>query len=119
MTKNARRRFTPQEKVSILKQHMLKGRPMSDGCDAYGLHSNIFYSWLKAWFENGAAAFEKTDTCRALAKHHRCAELEAKLDQDKGVKKRSASGGLMCFVLVSLYRNQRHEFGLTAFGVQF
>jgi transposase-like protein len=85
MTKKPRRRFTPQEKIAILKHHLLEGKPVSDVCDAYGLHPNVFYSWQKALFENGAAAFEKTDTRRAQAEQRRCAELEAKLKKKDSV----------------------------------
>ena len=79
MTKKIRRTFTPQEKVAILKQHLLEGSPVSDICDAHGLNPNVFYRWQKEFFENGAAAFEKTDRRTAQAQQRRYAELEAKL----------------------------------------
>ena len=34
---------------------------MSDVCDSHGLKPSLFYRWQKEFFENGAAAFEKTD----------------------------------------------------------
>ena len=37
MTKKTRRKFTPQEKVVILKQHLLEGKAVSDVCDAHGV----------------------------------------------------------------------------------
>ena len=53
---------------------------MSDLCDAYGLNPNLFYRWQKALFENGSAAFERTDKRTPQAEQvRRIAELEAKL----------------------------------------
>ena len=40
---------------------------MSDDCDSHGLKPSLFYRWQKAFFENGAAAFEKTDRRTAEA----------------------------------------------------
>ena len=37
MTQQIRRKFTPQEKVAILRQHLLEGKPLSDVCDSHGL----------------------------------------------------------------------------------
>ena len=52
---------------------------MSDDCDSHGLKPSLFYRWQKAFFENGAAAFEKTDRRTAQAQQRRTAELEARL----------------------------------------
>jgi len=79
MTKKARRRFTPSEKVAILKQPLVEGKSVSDVCDAHGLHPTQFYRWQNEFFENGAAAFEKSDKRAAQAQQRRLSELEAKL----------------------------------------
>jgi len=52
-----RRHFTADEKVAILRRHLLDKVPVSDLCDELNLNPNVFYSWQKAFFENGAAAF--------------------------------------------------------------
>ena len=33
-----RKQYTPEEKVSILRRHLLDGVPVSDLCDAHGIH---------------------------------------------------------------------------------
>ena len=43
-----RRRFTPEEKVAILRRHLLDKVPVSDLCDELGLSPNLFYTWQKA-----------------------------------------------------------------------
>ena len=85
MTKKIRRKFTPQEKVAILKQHLLEGKSVSDVCDAHGLNPNVFYRWQKEFFENGAAAFEKTDKRTVQAEQRRVAELQAQLKKKDSV----------------------------------
>ena len=78
--KKTRRQFTPQEKVNILKLHLLEHKPVSDLCDQYGLHPTVFYRWQKEFFEQGAAAFERNrngSPDKTLEK--RLAQLQAKL----------------------------------------
>jgi transposase-like protein len=53
-----RKHYSPQEKVSILRRHLLDQVSISDLCDEFGLAPNVFYRWQKEFFENGAAAFE-------------------------------------------------------------
>ena len=85
MSKRTRRKFAPQEKVAILKQHLVEGQPVSDVCDAHGLNPNVFYRWQKEFFENGAAAFERTDKRTVQAEQRRYAELQAKLKRKDAV----------------------------------
>jgi len=58
MTKT-RRQFTAQEKVKIIRLHLLEHKPISDISDEYGLNPTVFYRWQKQFFEQGAAAFER------------------------------------------------------------
>ena len=55
--KKQRKHFTPEEKVAILRRHLVEGVPISDLCDELGLQPTVFYRWQKEFFENGAAAF--------------------------------------------------------------
>jgi transposase-like protein len=52
-----RRHFTPDQKVALLRLHLLEKKPISDICEEYQLSVNLFYLWQKQFFENGAAAF--------------------------------------------------------------
>ena len=54
-----RKHYSGEEKVSILRRHLLEDVPVSDLCDELGLAPTVFYRWQKEFFENGAAAFEK------------------------------------------------------------
>lgn len=74
-----RKNYTAQEKVFILKRHLVNQVPVSDLCDEYNLQPTVFYRWQKEFFENGASAFEKTNAKRKKAEQKRIAQLEAKL----------------------------------------
>lgn len=52
-----RRSFSANQKVYILRNHLLDKTPVSDICVQYGLHPNVFYRWQKEFFENGGVAF--------------------------------------------------------------
>lgn len=78
--KNTRRRFTPQEKVKILRFHLLEQKSVSELCDEYGLQPTVFYRWQKEFFEHGAAAFERSKNGSADKKlEKQNAQLKAKL----------------------------------------
>jgi transposase-like protein len=76
-----RRQFTPQQKVAILREHLIEQVPVSDLCDKHKLHPTLFYQWQKAFFENGAAAFEsRRPRSQSLSREEdKIAALEAKL----------------------------------------
>ena len=57
--KKQRKHYTPEEKVAILRRHLLEKEPISKLCDEVGLRPTVFYRWQKEFFENGAAAFEQ------------------------------------------------------------
>jgi predicted MPP superfamily phosphohydrolase len=52
--KKRRKHYTPEEKVAILRRHLVEGVPISDLCDELGLQPTVFYRWQKEFFENGA-----------------------------------------------------------------
>lgn len=88
--KKKRINYTPQEKVAILKKHLVENIPVSDLCDQHGLHPTVFYRWQKEFFENGAAAFEKRKDPRIARLEKQVAGLE-----DKLVKKHEVLSELM------------------------
>jgi transposase-like protein len=80
-----RKNHTPEEKVAILKRHLLDKTPVSDLCDELGLNPNVFYAWQKQFFENGASAFQKSRGRQADRRDERIQKLEAKLTQKNEV----------------------------------
>src|SRR3954451_5066151 len=79
MPEKTRKRFTAQEKVAILRLHLLEHVPVSDLCDQHGIHPTMSYRGQKEFFENGSAALETRSRRAGDAKDRRIALLEQKL----------------------------------------
>jgi transposase len=80
-----RKNYTSEEKVAILKRHLLDSVPVSDLCDELALNLNVFYAWQKQFFENGAAAFQKPGRRQVDRRDEKIEKLEAKLTQKNEV----------------------------------
>lgn len=74
-----RHNYTPEEKVTILKRHLVDHVAVSDLCDEYQLQPTIFYGWQKQFFENGASAFVRETGHKKRAEEQRIQHLEDKL----------------------------------------
>jgi len=74
-----RRYFSGEDKVRILRCHLIDKVPVSDLCDKHGLHPTLFYKWQKEFFENGAAAFERRADGKSRKLEKQNATLKAKL----------------------------------------
>jgi transposase-like protein len=57
--KQARKHASPQEKVAVLRRHLLGKVAVSRLCQELGLHPSLFYHWLREFFEHGAAALDR------------------------------------------------------------
>ena len=77
--KKQRKHYTPEEKVSILKRHLLEKEPISKLCDELGLQPTVFYRWQKEFFENGGTEFEQKARPNHSADQERIAYLEKKI----------------------------------------
>ena len=76
-----RKKFSPEEKVRLLRLHLVEKEPVSDICDRYGIKPNVFYHWQKVFFENGTAAFVQTGrkNGKARALEDKIAKLQGQL----------------------------------------
>jgi len=77
--KKQRKQYTPEEKVAILRRHLLEKEPISKLCEEVGLQPTVFYRWQKEFFENGAAAFEPKARPNHSADQERIAYLQKKI----------------------------------------
>ncbi len=77
--KKQRKHYTSEEKVSILRRHLVEGVPISDLRDELGLQATVFYRWRKEFFENGAAAFQQRGRTNHQPEQERIAYLEKKI----------------------------------------
>src|SRR5213593_5012674 len=74
-----RKHYTAEEKVAILRRHLLDKVPVSDLCEELGVQPTVFYRWQKEFFENGAAAFEQKRPTNHSADQERIAYLQKKI----------------------------------------
>jgi transposase-like protein len=79
MSRKPRKQYAPQEKVAILREHLLEGKPVSEVCQEHQLQPTVFYGWQKAFFENGATAFQRQNKRAEQAKDRQLAALQEKL----------------------------------------
>lgn len=85
-----RKHLTPEQKVSIVRRHLLEQVPVSDLCDEYGIHATQYYTWQKQLFEQGSVAFErKTNKANQKrqqdAKAKKIEQLEEKIQKKNEV----------------------------------
>ena len=76
-----RKNYTAEEKVAILRRHLVEKEPISKLCDEQGLQPTVFYRWQKEFFENGAAAFQTKARANHLAEQERIDYLEKKIQR--------------------------------------
>lgn len=88
--KRQRKQYTSEEKVGILRKHLLEGVPVSDVCDEYGLQPAIFYRWQKQFFEQGAEVFRRSSDREMTQLKREVVRLKEKL-----TKKDEVLGELM------------------------
>jgi len=87
----SKRKFlTPEQKVSIIREHLIDGVAVSDVCDKHGINPVLFYNWQRQLFENAAICFErKTNSSnvkrQADARDRKIEQLEEKLVKKNAV----------------------------------
>jgi transposase-like protein len=77
--KKPRKHYTAEEKVAILRRHLLEHEPVSKLCDEAGLQPTVLYRWQKEFFENGSAVFQPKSRSNQQAGQERIEYLEKKI----------------------------------------
>lgn len=85
-----RKHYSPEEKVRLLKEHLVNGIAVSQICDENKLQPTVFYRWQRQFFEQGAAAFENDQNKERARLEKKIASLEEKV-----AKKNEVLGELM------------------------
>ena len=57
--KKQRKHYAAEEKLAILRRHLLDQEPVSKLCGKLGLQPTVFHLWQKEFFEDGSAPFHK------------------------------------------------------------
>ena len=77
--KDRRKRNSAEEKVAILRRHLLDKVPLSKLCEELKLQPTVFYPWQKMFFENGALVFSQQPDKNSDQLQKRLTHLEEKL----------------------------------------
>ncbi len=85
-----RKYLTAEQKVAIVRRHLLEDVPVSDLCDEFGIHATQYYTWQKQLFENGSVAFDRkpnkaNQKRQQDAMQRKVAELEQKIQKKNEV----------------------------------
>ena len=54
-----RKRFSSEQKVAILREHIEKNISIPDICEKYRIHPNMMYRWKKELFEGAIETFSQ------------------------------------------------------------
>ena len=77
--KKKRKQYRPEEKVAIVRKHLIEQVPVSDICEEYQLQPTVYYRWQRALFEQGAIVFERQGGSESHKLKRQIAQLEEKL----------------------------------------
>lgn len=85
-----RKFLTPEEKISIIREHLVDRVSISALCDKHGISPVLYYNWQRQLFEEGAILFErKKNSANARrqtdAQQDKIEELETKIQQKNTV----------------------------------
>ena len=81
MSNGQRKRYNSQEKMTILRKHLLEAIPVSDVCEEYGIQPSQFYRWQKTLFEQGSQLFERGQGGQGKQQQRQIEALEKKLSK--------------------------------------
>ena len=82
---DSRKQYTAEQKIAILRRHLLEHVAVSDVCDEYKIQPSVFYRWQQQLFENGAAAFGPPARVPTDALTQKVSALEEKLTRKNEV----------------------------------
>jgi transposase-like protein len=88
-SKRSRRNHTTEQKVALLRRHLVDKEPVSKICEENQLQPSVFYTWLRQAFDNLAGALgppasgEPSKREKELAARNR--ELEARVAKKDSV----------------------------------
>jgi transposase-like protein len=76
---NGRRHFSPEEKIKVLRLHLLEKVPISEVCQRHQITPTQFYQWQKIFFDHGTAAFAQASPKATRQAEQKLTKLENKL----------------------------------------
>ena len=80
MSKRTRRRHTPEQKATLIRQHLVDRKPVSEICNAAEIQPSVFYKWERDLLAAAPSLFaNRRAPSREQELEEKIAALEAKL----------------------------------------
>jgi len=80
MSKRTRRRYSPEQKAALVRQHVVDKKPVSEICSTAQLQPSVFYKWERDLLEAAPSVFAgHRAPSREQELEAKIAALEAKL----------------------------------------
>lgn len=79
MTRKRPKPYTAEEKVALLRRHLVEKISVSEICREHQLQPTVFYRWQQEFFEHGAAAFQRDTSAQQRKAQERIDFLESKI----------------------------------------
>lgn len=76
-------KLTGEQKLAILKEHLVNDKPVSELCKEYNVAPSAFYRWQQELFTNGASCFGAGANSKSKRESHKIKSLEAKLEKSQ------------------------------------
>lgn len=76
-----RRYFKAEDKVAMVRRHLIEKIPVSQLCEDHDLKPNQYYTWQKQFFERGEAAFQSSTDPEQKQLERENAKLKDKLQK--------------------------------------
>jgi transposase len=85
--RRARRAFTGEKIVGILKEHLIHHIPIAEVCKKYDIQPTQYYRWQQQWFAEGAKVFDQVGKSVKADRLHQdqIAKFEEKLRRKNDV----------------------------------
>lgn len=80
-----RRNFTAEQKVALIRKHLIDLVSISDICEEFNINPTMFYSWQSKFFQNGAQAFSKSSSPLLKKAEDKSVRLESDMIQKNSV----------------------------------
>lgn len=74
-----RQKFSSSQKVKILREHLEGGLKISEICEKYQIHPNLFYRWKKSLFEGALDTFSPMNKRTDQAKERETQRIKEKI----------------------------------------
>lgn len=79
--RKAQKQYSPEEKMALLRRHLVEKVPVSTLCDEAKIQPTVFYRWQEKLFKSGEAVFQRGTTQQQAEQEARVERLEQKMRQ--------------------------------------